>query len=75
MDDYSEKLVEFDDTGAESIFEIPGSTEGVQFNAVCLNHKRSITGWVTDNAMIINASFYHRRDNPGHTIRVYQRVV
>ncbi|SLN63966.1 hypothetical protein ROA7450_03365 [Roseovarius albus] len=75
MKDYEETLVEFDGSGDEDFFEIPGHTEGLQYNAVCLNHNRSITGWTTSNSQIINAIHYHRQRNPGHSIRVYQRVV
>ncbi|MCG7624520.1 MULTISPECIES: hypothetical protein [unclassified Epibacterium] len=76
MDDFEEVLVDFDDTGAEPLFEVPAENDakGIQYNAYCLHHKRSITGWTTSNSQIHYAIYYHMRSNPGHSIRVYQRV-
>lgn len=69
-----EILVDFDDTDAELVLEFSDSIKGVQYNAYCLNHDRSITGWTSNHSQIINAIYYHRRSNGGHSIRVYQRI-
>jgi len=75
LEEFKETLVEFDNTNAELVFEFKEDTQGIAYNAYCVQHKRSITGWTTSNAQIINAIYYHTRRNPGHTIKVYQRVI